>query len=189
MSLETAIAHFGLAAIAVGAALEGEAVVATGGLLAHRGLFPLPGVVAAALLGSFVMDQVYFLIGRNSRHSSFVNKIRQRKAFGRALAAIDRHPTGFILAFRFLWGLRTVSPLAIGTTSVTWQRFALLNFTAALIWAATVALVGFGFGTGLHALGLRPKTMAHLAVACAVVAIVVILASAALRRLARRRAD
>lgn len=187
MRFESVIASYGLAAIAAGAALEGEAVVATGGLLAHRGLLPLPGVVAAALLGSFLMDQVYFLIGRRARESRFVARVRQRKAFGRALAAMDRHPTGFIFAFRFLWGLRTVSPLAIGTTGVTWQRFAVLNFAAAALWATIVSLVGFGFATGLHVMGLRPKTLEHLALSGAVVAVVAVLGSLLLRRVWRRQ--
>ena len=187
MNFETFIASYGLAAIAAGAALEGEAVVATGGLLAHRGLLSLPGVVVAALIGSFFMDQAYFLIGRRARGSRFVEKIRRRKAFGRALIAIDRHPTAFILAFRFLWGLRTVSPLAIGTTGVTWQRFAILNFIAAAIWSTMIALIGFGFGTGLHAMGLRPRTVQHLAVAGVAVAIVVVAGSFLLRSAVRRR--
>lgn len=182
MSFEAFIASYGLAAVAAGAALEGEAVVATGGLFAHRGLLPLPGVVLAALCGSFCMDQAYFLIGRRARSSSFVEKIRKRRAFGRALTAIDRHPTAFILAFRFLWGLRTVSPLAIGTTGVSWQRFAILNFVAAAIWSAVITLIGFGFGTGLHALGLRPKTLAHLALAGVAVALALATCSLLLRR-------
>ena len=53
----------------------------------------------------------------------------------------DRHPTLFVFAFRFLYGLRTVSPVAIGTTRLPTARFMALNGTAALVWATMLSLL------------------------------------------------
>ncbi len=116
MSIETLIAQYGLAAIFVGAGLEGETSVVTGGLLAHEGLLSLGGTALAAVVGSFAADQLFFFAGRRYRDTARVRRIRAKPAFAKALDTLDRHPTVFILSFRFLYGLRTISPIAIGTS-------------------------------------------------------------------------
>lgn len=146
MTIETLIARFGLPALFVGAGLEGEAVVVAGGLLAHQGLVPLPGVMAATALGSFVADQAWFAVGRRFRDHRWVAKARAKPAFARALAALERHPIGFIFSFRFIYGFRTISPIAIGTTGVSARTFLGVNAVAAAIWGTVFSAVGYLFG-------------------------------------------
>ena len=146
MSIEHLVAHYGLAALFVGAGLEGEAAVVAGGLLAHRGLLPLPGAMVVAVLGSFVADQLWFQVGRRFRDARLVARARAQPAFARAVAALERHPIGFIFAFRFIYGLRTVSPIAIGTSAVAGRTYLFVNAAAALIWGSLFTLVGYAFG-------------------------------------------
>ena len=158
MSIEALVARYGLAALRVGSGIEGEAVVVAGGLLAHQGLVPLPGAMAAAVVGSFAADQAWFAIGRRFRDHRWVAKARAKPAFARALGALERHQIGFIFAFRFIYGLRTVSPIAIGTTRVPARTFLLVNGPAAAIWGVTFTLVGYLFGGAFERLvgKLRP---------------------------------
>ena len=51
MAIEALIARYGLAAIFLGAGIEGETSVVAGGVLAHRHLLPLWGVWLAAASG------------------------------------------------------------------------------------------------------------------------------------------
>ena len=67
MSIELLITRYGLAAVFLGAGIEGETMVVTGGLLAHGGLMPVTGVAIAAAAGSFVADQLFFAAGRRFR--------------------------------------------------------------------------------------------------------------------------
>lgn len=165
MSLETLIAQFGLPAIALGAAVEGETVVLTGGLIAHQGLLPLYGVMAAAALGSFVSDQFFFLLGRRFRTHRLVRKVTDRPTFARVLTMLERHPTGFILAFRFLYGLRTISPIAIGTSAIPARRFILLNALAALLWGMVIGGIGYSFGEAVELAFGHLRRLGHLALA------------------------
>ncbi|HEU0066341.1 MAG TPA: DedA family protein [Sphingomonas sp.] len=152
MSIEALVARYGLAALFVGAGVEGETVTVAGGMLAHRGLLPLPGAMIAAAAGSFVADQMFFAAGRHFRERPRVQRIAARPAFAKALAALERHPTGFIVAFRFLYGLRTISPIAIGTTRVSMRRFVVLNALAAAMWGVLFTGVGYLFGQGFERL-------------------------------------
>ena len=150
MSLAALVARYGLVAVGLGAAFEGEAAVIAGGLLAHQGLVPLAGVMAVAAVGSFAADQGWFAVGRRFRTARWVTKARGTTAFGRAIAALERHPVGFVFAFRFLYGLRTVSPIAIGTSGVPARLFVTVNAVAAVVWAVLFSSIGYLFGNAFE---------------------------------------
>ena len=172
MSIELLIARYGLIALFFGAGIEGEASVITGGVFAHRGLLSLPAAMAIAALGSFAADQLLFLLGRRYRNLRWVRRLHDRPAFARAVGLIERSPSGFIFAFRFLYGLRTVSPVAIGTTTVAAQRFVLINGLAALVWAVTFTTVGYLFGHALEALIGRWLTSSNLAIVAGIIVLI-----------------
>lgn len=151
MTIESLVAHYGLAALFVGAGLEGEAAVVAGGLIAHQGLFSLPGACAAAAGGSFLADQAWFAIARRLRDHRWVKRAQAKPAFGRALALLERYPIGFIFAFRFIYGFRTISPIAIGASGVRPRTFLIVNAVAAVIWGTTFTVVGYLFGREFEA--------------------------------------
>lgn len=152
ISLAPLIARYGVLAIFVGAGVEGEAVVVSGGVLAHKGLLPFWQVAVAAAAGSFLADQIWFFAGRFSRDRPWVRRLTARPAFSRALELLERHSIGFILAFRFIYGMRTVSPIAIGTSKVPIRRFLLFNAIAAALWGPAIAGIGLGLGQAIEPL-------------------------------------
>lgn len=174
IALAPLIARYGLFAIFAGAGLEGEAVVVTGGVLAHKGLLPFWGVAACAAAGSLLIDQFWFFAGRFFRDRRWVRRVRERPAFRRALALLERHATLFILAFRFVYGIRTVSPIAIGTSRVATGRFVALNAVAAAVWGPVITAAGYFLGhaadTLLHRSAVRWPLLAGLALASIVAA-------------------
>ncbi|MFD1950105.1 DedA family protein [Sphingomonas arantia] len=194
MSIETLVAHYGLIALFVGAGLEGETVVLTGGVLAHRELVPLWGAALVAAGGSFTSDQIFFALGRRYRDHPRVRRVMGKPAFARALRALERHPVGFILAFRFLYGLRTVSPVAIGTSQVPAMRFVMLNAVAALLWAVIFTGLGYGFGEGIEELAGRfrphlPTLPVVLAVAGGIALVIAVARLLWVRQVARAPGD
>jgi membrane protein DedA with SNARE-associated domain len=159
MTIEALISRFGLAAIFAGAGLEGETAAIAGGILAHQHILSLPGAAIAAALGSFTVDQAFFVLGRHFRDNPRVTKILDKPAAERAMETLERHPTAFILGFRFLYGLRTVSPVAVGTSDVPQTRFVALNAIAATLWSALFTAIGFGIGGPLRPYFHRPKSI------------------------------
>lgn len=152
MSVEHLIAQYGLAGLFLGAGFEGETVTVIGGLMAHRGLLSYWPAVLAASAGSFAADQLFFLIGRRFRGHGLVRKAQARPAFAKALAAFERHPVLFTFAFRFLYGLRTVSPMAIGTTRLRVTTFLAINAVAAAVWGLVFVSLGYFCGQAVETL-------------------------------------
>ena len=85
----------------------------------------------------------------------------ETRAFARSLSFIERYPNSFILAFRFLYGLRMAGPVALGVTRVSALRFFILNFIGAVIWAATFTLAGYFFGEAIEAFFGQVKAFEH----------------------------
>jgi membrane protein DedA with SNARE-associated domain len=174
LSFEPLIAHYGLIAIFIGAAIEGETVVFLGGVLAHRHLMPFWAVAVAASAGSFVADQIFFFTGRYARGFSQVQNVIKQPAFARVTGLIERHPIGFILAFRFIYGMRTISPIAIGASQIPAPLFVLLNALAAAVWGPVIAGIGYVFGNEVEQLFGRLPLDKHLIVAAGTVLVVLV---------------
>jgi membrane protein DedA with SNARE-associated domain len=182
VQLEPLIIRYGLIAILLGAGIEGEAVVVTGGVLAHRGLVPLWPACLCAAIGSCAVDQAWFALARRFRDNRWVARARAKAAFAKALRLLERHPTAFILGFRFIYGIRTVSPIAIGTSHVPARKFVPLNMLAAAVWGPAFTLIGYWFGAAIDPLLDRMLGKAHVVM----LVIAAMLAAALLIHLARQ---
>lgn len=149
-SFESLIALYGPAIIFAGTFLEGETIVVVAGFLAHQGDLNPFTVGVCAFLGSFLGDQLWFYIGRHFSTFRLVQAMTQRPMFGRVLSMIEDHPRKFILTFRFVYGIRNVSPVAIGFSAVSSRQYFIYNAIAAAVWATSFTAGGYFFGTAIQ---------------------------------------
>lgn len=147
--MDALLAKYGLIVLFFGAGLEGEFAVVTGGILARHGSFSLGAAMIVATLGSFCIDQCWYFLGRYARNSRLVGRIKTRRLFARALELLERRPVPFILGFRFVYGMRIVSPVAIGVAGVPIRKFLPLNIIAATIWAPFFTWLGHKAGKAI----------------------------------------
>lgn len=136
----------GYIALLLGSFVEGESFVLTAGFLAFKGYLSLPVTIAVAFTGSVVADQLLYFMGRayGPRYLSKRPKMKERAE--RAFTLLHRYNVWFILGFRFVYGIRTVSPLVIGTSGISVKRFAILNVIAGIIWATVSCYAGYYLG-------------------------------------------
>lgn len=130
----------------LGSFVEGESVVVTAGFLAFKGFLYFPYVTAIAFVGSTLADQLLFFLGRKYGPEYIKKRPKLQKRSKRAFELLHKHNLLFIMGFRFIYGIRTISPFVIGTSGITVKRFAILNVIAAAIWA--VLSCGFGYMLG-----------------------------------------
>jgi membrane protein DedA with SNARE-associated domain len=148
--MEEFLRQYGPIGIFLGAGFEGQTAVIVGGLLARQHILQLWLVLLSATAGSGVVDHLLFVAGRRFRDHRWVVRATQQPAFARALGFIEKYPIGYTLAFRFIFGLRVASPIAIGVTQVPTWRFTILNIAGAIIWATAFTMAGFIFGEAVH---------------------------------------
>jgi membrane protein DedA with SNARE-associated domain len=125
---------------------EGETFVIFAGFAASQDYLDWTAVFLAAWWGSFAGDQVYFWIGRRWGRQLLDRIPRWRPGVETALDFLRRYNTGFILSFRFVYGVRNFASFAMGMSGLDPRRFAVLNFVAAFGWALSFAGFGYVFG-------------------------------------------
>lgn len=164
---------------------EGETFVLFAAFAAAQGLLLWPVLLVAAWLGSFAGDQSYFWIGRHFGMRLLARQPRWQERVDRAMGWLKRYDAGFILSFRFIYGVRNFSSFALGMGGVGWRRFLILNFIAAGLWAAV--FVGAGFLCG-HTFGHMLDDFAQrFSETMLVVFAVVLIGAHFIHRLHRRR--
>jgi membrane protein DedA with SNARE-associated domain len=170
--LEALLVRGGYAFVLGGAMLEGDAVVLAAGAMAHKGLLTLPLVMVMAFLGGLANDVVWFFAGRRYGPSFLARRPRIARRAATVEAWSQRWGTLFVLAFRFLYGFRTIAPAVFGATGYPLQRFLLLDTLSAAVWAASVGAAGYGLGAGLQSLLGRASRLEEALLAGAGVALV-----------------
>lgn len=145
--LEDLIARYGYLAVLGGTFLEGETILVLAGFAAHRGLLWLPGVMLAAFVGSLASDQLFFYLGRRHGAAMLAKRPQWQPAVERVRRLLTRYNVALTLSFRFLYGLRNVTPVVLGMSDVSTARFVLLNAIGAALWAVVISALGWFVGS------------------------------------------
>ncbi len=141
---------FAYAIAALWAFFEGETFVLVAAALGRTQGLVNPWVLMLSVwLGSFLGDQLWFALGRR-----FGMRVVQRfpsgeKRLGTALRMIEKYGTLFILSFRLIYGIRNIASVACGLSNIPRLKFAILNFIAAGIWAASFVAAGWFVGEAI----------------------------------------
>jgi membrane protein DedA with SNARE-associated domain len=150
MDISAVLTQYGYAFVFLGALAEGESVLLVAGFAAHRGLLKLPVAMAVAFVAATLGDQFCFYLGQ--RHGAKL--LARFPPLGRHIERLQpmlrRHPNAAVLSVRFLYGLRTAGPIALGMLGIPRWRFTLLNLLSAAIWSVAFCLLGYQFGNALH---------------------------------------
>jgi membrane protein DedA with SNARE-associated domain len=141
---------YGYWAVAIGAFLEGETVLALAGFAAYRGYLDFYLVCVVAGVCGFLGDQLYFFLGRYRGARMLVrfpNAHARAQKFDQLLA---RYHAPLIIALRFMYGFRILGPVMLGMGRVPAWKFMLYNFIGAALWAPLIAGIGYLFGNVLQ---------------------------------------
>ena len=139
-------------AIFVWTFLEGETIVLLTAAALSGGIIHLNVwlVLLVSFLGSFSGDQLWFAVGRRYGAGLLARWPSLEDKTAGVFRLLDRHNDLFILTFRFIYGLRNISPFAIGMTHVSRKRFLGLNALAAMTWANAFVWGGCFLGRAME---------------------------------------
>jgi membrane protein DedA with SNARE-associated domain len=179
-------AQYGYETVFVGVFLEntglpvpGETILLAGAALAHFGRLSLWRVVATAIAGATLGDNLGFFIGR---HGGRVLAVRYGPRLGLTEQRLlefdrffDRHGPRAVFIARFVTGLRVVGALLAGASGLRWPTFLFYNAAGAIVWSTVVGLAGYLLAYSWNALerviggvGLAALVLGMVAVAVAV---------------------
>jgi membrane protein DedA with SNARE-associated domain len=133
-----------------GVPVPGETMLLAGSALAHSGALSLKWVIAAAIGGAILGDNLGFFIGRRGgrrlveRYGSRIGLTpAQLEEFDRFF---ERHGPKTVFLARFITGLRVVGAVLAGGSGLSWRSFLFYNASGAVVWSTAVSLAGYLLG-------------------------------------------
>jgi membrane protein DedA with SNARE-associated domain len=155
--LSDLFARYGYAVVFLGVFLEntglpvpGETALLAGAALAHFGSLRLPWVIATAIAGATLGDNLGFFIGRRGGRR-FLEQYGRRLGLTRPrLALFDqffaKHGARTVFVARFITGLRVFCAVLAGASPMHWRTFVLYNASGAIVWCTVIGLAGYALG-------------------------------------------
>ncbi|MDD2829427.1 MAG: DedA family protein [Sulfuricurvum sp.] len=116
------------------------------GVLSFMGKMDLTLSISIAFLANFIGDSLIFYMSRYHKHEMMehLKKHRRKLAFSHLL--LKRRGSWIIVIKKFIYGLKTLVPLAIGLTKYNFIKFSIYNAIGAALWAIVVGGVSYLFG-------------------------------------------
>ena len=158
MTLEAIISTYGYPALLVGTLVEGGTVVLIAGALAHGGYLQLPWVIGIAFCCAFGADQFFFQVGMRKGRDFLGKRPHWEPRIDKVRRFLVSYQVIAILGFRFIYGMRTITPIVIGASGISARRFVPLNLCSTLFWSAAVASSGYFFG---HLIEIAQDNVRH----------------------------
>ena len=142
------IENYGYLTILIWTLFEGETIVILAGMAVASGIggLELPWVIATAIVGSFSGDQFYYYLGRHWGPKIIANRLTWQAGAERVYKHLHKHQYWLILTFRFYYGLRNITPFAVGSAQIPRLRYFVLNLIGAIAWAIVFAGGGYLLG-------------------------------------------
>lgn len=129
-------------------ALPGETAIVAAAVLASAGKGSLWLVIAAGAIGAVLGDSTAYWIGRAGQGPirGFLSRLAGAHRIEAAERMVGRNGAAFVVAGRFLPGLRIAINMACGAGHMTYPRFLAFDSLGATIWSSQAGLLGYFAG-------------------------------------------
>ncbi len=145
--MEQLVQTYGVFAVYLGCALEGDAAAISGAVLAHLGLIDPTQTFLAIAAGGYTTDVTVYALARLFRDHPRVIRALAHPVAARLTGRLLSRPVLLAALFRFIPGARTIAPVMLATaTPLRPTVYYVVTALSALAWAASMLAVGFGAG-------------------------------------------
>ncbi|MCF6308978.1 MAG: DedA family protein [Sulfurimonas sp.] len=112
------------------------------GVLSFMGKMDLTTVIVTAFVANAIGDVLLFYMARYQKTMMMESFRKHRRKLALAHIMMKKNGSWIILIQKFVYGIKTLIPIAIGLTKYDFKKFAILNVLSAAVWALV-----FGFGS------------------------------------------
>ncbi len=183
--LQAFLVRHGLAAVAIGAAFEGDLTLILAGVVARLGVFDFPAALVAGALGGFVADCGWYGLGRLRGR-----RLRAGRLYRRVGPSVERMAQRIgpwqLVASRFVYGTKAASMVFWGLQGLSFPRFVLIDGLGCLLGAGVFGGIGYLLSGSATALLGKVQRLELWLLAAVVAGIVVVVA---MHRIASRELE
>ena len=119
------------------------------GVLSFLGKMDLSLSISIAFVANALGDVMLFYMARYQKTMMMEGIRKHRRKLALSHIMMKKYGSWIILIQKFVYGIKTLIPIAIGLTKYDFKKFAILNVGSAAIWALVVGLGSFYSGNAL----------------------------------------
>ena len=112
------------------------------GVLSYMGKMDLATSMAVAFVANSIGDVMLFYMARYQKKTMMEGIRKHRRKLALSHVLMKKYGSWIILIQKFVYGIKTLIPIAIGLTKYDFKKFAILNVVSAGVWVFV-----FGFGS------------------------------------------
>jgi membrane protein DedA with SNARE-associated domain len=119
------------------------------GVLSFMGKMDLSLSIFIAFIANALGDIMLFYMARYQKSMMMEGIRKHRRKLALSHMLMKKYGSWIILFQKFVYGIKTLIPIAIGLTKYEFKKFAILNFISAAIWALVVGFGSYYSGSAL----------------------------------------
>jgi len=118
-------------------------------VLSFMGKMDLSLSIAIAFVANALGDVMLFYMARYQKGMMMEGIKKHRRKLALSHMLMKKYGSWIILFQKYLYGIKTLIPIAIGLTKYDFQRFLIFNIGSSAIWALSIGLASFYSGAAL----------------------------------------
>ena len=142
----TSLSTYGYILLFVYSLGGGMVGIIAAGVLSYIGKMDIRICIAVATLGNFIGDSLIFYFTRYSKTQIMPYLRKQRRSLALSQILFKKYGILIILVKKYLYGIKTIIPIAIALTKFPFVKFSIINAITSLIWAASLGMLSFYMG-------------------------------------------
>lgn len=116
------------------------------GILSFSGELNIFLVIIVAGVANFVGDQFLFTIARKNKAQAKQMMQKHRRKIAMAHLMMRKYGSWVIFLQKYIYGIKTLIPLAMGLTKYDYKKFLLFNIFATALWAIFIGMASYMMG-------------------------------------------
>ncbi|MDD3442625.1 DedA family protein [Sulfurimonas denitrificans] len=124
----------------------GFVAIIAAGVMSFMGKMDLSLSITIAFIANALGDFLLFYMARYQKSMMMEGLRKHRRKLALAHIMMKKNGSWIILIQKFVYGIKTLIPIAIGLTKYDFKRFAILNILSAGVWALIFGLGSYYSG-------------------------------------------
>jgi membrane protein DedA with SNARE-associated domain len=115
-------------------------------ILAYGGELNFGLVLVVAGVANFIGDQFLFTVARNNKNQAKQMMQKHKRKIAMAHLMMRKYGSWVIFLQKYIYGIKTLIPLAMGLTKYDMKKFLLFNSMATTVWTLIVGIGSYMLG-------------------------------------------
>lgn len=124
----------------------GMVALVVASILSYSGELNIVIAILVAGSANFIGDQFLFTVARKNKQQAKQMMQKHKRKIAMSHLLMRKYGTWVVFLQKYIYGIKTLIPLAMGLTKYDYKKFMILNFFATVVWSLIVGISSYMLG-------------------------------------------